>query len=163
MVSKQNHYSFAMELEKLIVLFFLVGLQLKWFVFGKANPVLILIQIWSQRNTSAQHGQMFVVKLAIELVKPWIWCPITGLYNELLSTYCQNYVIIHTTYILLGTIGLEDGIHLTYMKIGVHAHWTIQQDYRNASLTKKLLKSSITNFAPQYNNWFCYQLCMQIK
>ena len=116
-VLKQNHYSFAikkkhltvaMELEKLIVLFFLVGLQLKWFVFGKANPVLILIQIWSQRNTSAQHGQMFVVKLAIELVKPWIWCPITGLYNELLSTYCQNYVIIHTTYILFEIFQLQN-------------------------------------------------------
>ena len=64
--------------------------------------------------------------------------------------------IVFTT--ILGTIGLDDGIHLTCMKIGVHAHWTIQQDYRNASLTKKLLKSSITNFAPQYNNWFYYQL-----
>ena len=109
-VLKQNHYSYAikrkhltvaMELEIIPILFcILVGLQLKWFVFGKTNPVLILIQIWSQRNTSAQHGQMFVVKLAIEQVKPWIWCLLPGLYNELRSTYHQNNVIALTTNIL---------------------------------------------------------------
>ena len=51
-------------------------------------------------NTSAQHGQMFVVKLAIEQVKPWIWCLLPGLYNELRSTYHQNNVIALTTNIL---------------------------------------------------------------